>query len=34
MNRLQVILVIERRNKIQVIDDDAGIAITLGRGRL
>jgi hypothetical protein len=34
MNRLRVISVIERRNKIQVIDDDAGIAITLGRGRL
>jgi hypothetical protein len=34
MNRLRVISVIERRNKIQVIDDDAGIAITLGRCRL
>jgi hypothetical protein len=34
MNRLRVISVIERRNKIQVIDDDADIAITLGRGRL
>ena len=34
MNRLRVISVIERRNKIQVIYDDADIAITLGRGRL
>jgi hypothetical protein len=31
MNRLQVVSAIERRNKIQVIDD---MAFTLGRGRL
>jgi hypothetical protein len=31
MNRLQVVSAIERRNKIQVIDD---MALTLGRGRL